>query len=1044
MNPFFSYFLGCTLLATVTTAATAQTFKEWQDLEVNAVNRLPMRANYFAYESVELAKRGDRQASRRYRSLNGLWKFNWVKEVAMRPTDFYGMDYDDKGWGTMPVPGLWELNGYGAPLYVNWNYAWKGSFKNNPPFVPEEDNHVGSYRKEVVVPSEWEGEQIIAHFGSVTSNIYLWVNGKFVGYSEDSKLEAEFDLTPYLKPGRKNLIAFQVFRWCDGSYLEDQDFFRLSGVARDCYLYARPKGAGLADIRVTPDLDADYRHGTLAVALALNGGAKADLQLLDAQGEVVAVRIGTTGRQQLQVGNPQKWSAESPYLYTLLVTVKKGNEVIEAVPVKVGFRKIELKDNQVLLNGRPVLFKGVNRHEMDPDNGYAVSRERMLQDIRLMKLHNINAVRTCHYPDDNLWYDLCDEYGIYVVAEANLEAHGLGFGKSAFSTERRFLKSFMERNRRNVQRNFNHPSIIFWSLGNETADGPNFAACYDWIKQEDNSRLVQYEQAKTERHTDVFCPMYLNQKGCEDYCLSKDEKDRKPLIQCEYAHAMGNSCGGFREYWELVRKYPKFQGGFIWDFVDQGLRGKGKNGVMIYKYGGDYNPYDASDNNFCNNGLVNPDRIPNPHADEVKYIYQNIWVTPVDLSRGVVAVYNENYFRDLSAYSLEWTLLADGEAVQTGTWDSLAVPAQQTEKLTLPYDLKGIDKGKEVLLNIRFLQKRKEGVLLAGDVVAKAQMEVAPFEFDQSASGSCSKEHSSASVLPSVNKENARFLRIRGENFSIDFDKKNGYLSFYKVNDMSLLKEGGLLVPNFWRAGTDNDYGGNVYMAYAVWRNPAISLKSLDATVEGNRVVVRAAYEMPEVKAGLHLTYYINHNGQIKVVQKMTAAKEAQVSDMYRFGMRMQLPEEMEHSTYYGRGPVENYADRKTSAFIGIYAQTADEQAYPYIRPQETGTKSDIRWWKQTTLGGRGLKVVSDAPFYASALHYSIESLDDGEAKKQRHFPEVTPVDYTELCIDKVQTGLGGATSWGKDAYALPSYRLPYTDYEFTFTIIPIFNYSQK
>ncbi len=1042
MKHRYASILGTVLLASIAVPAVSQSFTEWQDLEVNAVHRLPMRTHHFAYESVEKALKGDPKASGNYLSLNGVWRFNWVSEVAMRPTDFYRTDYNDKGWGTMPVPGLWELHGYGDPLYVNLGYAWKGSFKNNPPYVPEEGNHVGSYRRTFMIPVAWNGRQIIAHFGSVTSDIYLWVNGRFVGYSEDSKLEAEFDLTPYLKPGRENLIAFQTFRWCDGTYLEDQDFFRLSGVARDCYLYARPKGIGLEDVRVTPDLDADYRHGTLRVALTMKGGAKADLQLMDAQGEVVATEPGTTGLCLMEIQNPKKWSAESPYLYTLMVAVKKGNRVIEAVPVKVGFRKIEQKDGQVLVNGQPVFFKGVNRHELDPDGGYVVSRERMLNDIRLMKQHNINAVRTCHYPDDNQWYDLCDEYGLYVVAEANLEAHGLGYSSKAFPTEKRFLKSFMERNQRNVQRNFNHPSIIFWSLGNETADSQNFADCYDWIKQEDGSRPVQYEQAKKTSHTDVFCPMYLNHKGCETYCLSKDEKDQKPLIQCEYAHAMGNSCGGFKEYWELVRRYPKYQGGFIWDFADQALRGRGNNGVIIYKYGGDYNPYDASDNNFCNNGLFNPDRIPNPQTDEVKYFYQNIWATAVDLTKGEIAVYNEHFFRNLSAYRMEWTLLAEGEAVQTGIVEELDVPARQKRTFTLPYSLKETAGEKEMLLNVRFVLKRKEGLLPAGHEVAKAQMTVTPYAFDHSASAWYGIEVHQTVVAPGIDKTNARYLRVRDGHIAIDFDKKSGFLSRYEVNGVSMLDEGGKLVPNFWRAGTDNDYGGNVQKEYAVWRNPKIVLKSLDAEAEDSCVVVRATYEMPEVKAGLNLTYYIHPMGTVRVIQKMIASEGAKVSDFYRFGMRMQLPYEMEHSTYYGRGPVENYADRKASAFIGLYAQSADEQAFPYIRPQETGTKSDIRWWRQTTLGGQGLKVISDAPFYASALHYSVESLDDGDTKDQRHIQEVTPVDYTELCIDKVQTGLGGVTSWGGNAFALPVYRLPYKDYEFTFTLIPVMNPS--
>ncbi|MGN1256308.1 MAG: glycoside hydrolase family 2 TIM barrel-domain containing protein, partial [Bacteroidaceae bacterium] len=539
-------------------------------------------------------------------------------------------------------------------------------------------------------------------------------------------------------------------------------------------------------------------------------------------------------------------------------------------------------------------------------------------------------------------------------------------------------------------------------------------------------------------HTDVFCPMYINQKGCEAYSQSDDEMDQKPLIQCEYAHAMGNSCGGFKEYWELVRKYPKFQGGFIWDFVDQGLRGQGKDGVMIYKYGGDYNPYDASDKNFCNNGLVNPDRQPNPQADEVRYFYQNIWVTPVDLSKGVIAIYNENFFRDLSAYALEWSLLADGEALQTGIIEKLDVPAQQTRHYSLPYGLKQIDANTEVLLNVRFVLKRKEGVLQAGYEEAKAQMVITPYRFEQSASACVATEVHKQFVTADINKENARYLRVRGENFSIDFSKRTGFLSLYEVNKTNMLYDGGVLVPNFWRAGTDNDYGGNVHKAYAAWRSPKMDLKSLDAEVVDSCVVVKAFYEMPEVKAKLYLSYTIDPFGRIHVVQRMKASKDTNVSDLYRFGMRMQMPHEMDCSTYYGRGPVENYADRKSSAFIGRYTQNADEQLFPYIRPQEMGAKSDIRWWKQTTLGGRGLKVISDAPFHASALHYSVESLDDGEEKDQRHFQEVEPVDYTELCIDKVQTGLGGATSWGSDAYALPTYRVPYKDYEFVFTLIPV------
>ena len=592
--------------------ATMAQHDEWKNPEINAVNRAPMHTNYFAYSSSEEAAKADKENSSNFMTLNGIWKFNWVKNADARPTDFYRTDYNDKGWGQMKVPGVWEMNGYGDPIYVNVGYAWRSQYKNNPPYVPIENNHVGSYRKEIIIPAEWSGKEIFAHFGSVTSNMYLWVNGKYVGYSEDSKLEAEFNLTKYLKPG-KNLIAFQVFRWCDGTYLEDQDFFRYSGVGRNCYLYSRNKKY-IQDIRVTPDLDSNYTNGTLNVALNLNGSGTVELNLTDPAGKSVATaQVNGNGQKSvvMDVSNPEKWTAETPNLYTLTATLKNGSNTLEVIPVKVGFRKIELKGGQILVNGQPVLFKGADRHEMDPDGGYVVSRERMLQDILRMKQLNINAVRTCHYPDDNLWYDLCDQYGIYVVAEANIESHGMGYGKETLAKNPSYKKAHMERNQRNVQRGYNHPSIIFWSLGNEAGYGPNFEQCYTWIKNEDKTRAVQYEQAGTNEFTDIFCPMYYDYDACKKYSEGNIDK---PLIQCEYAHAMGNSQGGFKEYWDLIRKYPKYQGGFIWDFVDQSNHWKNKDGIDIYGYGGDFNKYDASDNNFNDNGLIRPDLRPNPHA----------------------------------------------------------------------------------------------------------------------------------------------------------------------------------------------------------------------------------------------------------------------------------------------------------------------------------------------------------------------------------------------------------------------------------------------
>lgn len=1016
------------LLTVFALTTGAQTFQEWRNPEVNAVNRAPMHTNYFAFESADAAKKAVKEQSANYMTLNGMWKFNWVKDADARPTDFWKPGFNDKGWDDLQVPAVWELNGYGDPIYVNVGYAWRNQFKNNPPEVPTENNHVGSYRREIVVPASWSGKDIIAHFGSVTSNMYLWVNGRYVGYSEDSKLEAEFDLTPYLKPGQKNLIAFQVFRWCDGSYLEDQDFFRYSGVGRDCYLYARNKKR-IQDIRITPDLDAEYRNGSLAINLDLKGSGKVDLELTDAQGNQVATATANqSGLVTMNVENPQKWSAETPYLYTLKATMQGSNEVI---PVKVGFRKIELKGDRILVNGKAILFKGADRHEMDPDGGYVVSRERMLQDIQIMKQFNINGVRTCHYPDANLWYDLCDQYGIYVVAEANVESHGMGYGEKTLAKNPQYKLAHLERNQRNVQRGFNHPSIIFWSLGNEAGDGPNFEQCYEWIKKEDPSRACQYEQARQNAHTDIFCPMYYDYDGMEKYGQRTDAT--KPLIQCEYAHAMGNSQGGFKEYWDLIRKYPNLQGGFIWDFVDQSCRWTGKDGVEIYAYGGDFNRFDATDNNFCDNGLISPDRVPNPHMYEVGYFYQNIWTTPADLSKGEVNIYNENFFRDLSAYYMEWQVLKDGKVVRTGRVENLNVAPQETAKVTL--NIGNTCTCKEWLLNVAYKLKNREGLLPAGYTVAKDQLTLnaykAPFMELKNVEAT-----NVTAVVPQIVSNEENYLIVKGENFIAEFGKRDGYLSKYTVGGLEMLKEGAALTPNFWRAPTDNDFGAGLQRRYAAWKNPGLKLVSLDSKTENSLVVVSAEYDMKQVSAKLSLTYVINNEGAIRITQKMTADKNAKVSPMFRFGMQMQMPKSFEAIEYYGRGPIENYSDRNHCTDLGIYRQSVDEQFYSYIRPQETGTKTDIRWWKQLNAGGNGLKVVGEAPFSASALHYTICSLDDGDDKKQSHSPEVKPADLTNLCIDKAQMGLGCVNSWGR--LPLDQYMLPYGDYEFTFILTPV------
>ena len=1042
--------LGCTVGASAAEEKAAvklvPTFTEWHDLQVNEVNRLKLHTNYFAYENETLALAGQMDKSANFISLHGAWKFNWVKDADKRPTDFYKTDLDDSAWKTMNIPANWEMNGFGVPEYVNTGFAWRGHFDQKPPAVPVKDNNVGSYRRIINIPDSWDGKQVIAHFGSVTSNIYLYVNGQYVGYAEDAKVAAEFDITPYLKKG-DNLIAFQTFRWCDGSWCEDQDFWRLSGVARDSYLYARDAAVHLTNIKITPDLQNNYEDGVVQIYAEVKGQPVIEYKLLNHNGiEIIKsdanFKKRVNGTAQFTIKNVKKWSAEDPYLYTLVATVKdqKGN-IVEVVPQKVGFRKVEIVNSQLLVNGQPVLIKGADRHEMDPDGGYVVSRERMIQDIKIMKRLNINAVRTCHYPDDPVWYDLCDEYGLYVTAEANQESHGFGYGNDAEAKKPEFAKQILERNQHNVEMYYNHPSVIVWSLGNETVNGDNFIAAYKWIKEQDKSRPVQFEQAgRTGENTDIFCPMYYSHDGCDKY--SKDDKFTRPLIQCEYNHTMGNSSGGLKEYWDMVRKYPKFQGGYIWDFVDQALHRNPVKPMSVkdnltyaqynkikYTYGGDYNDYDPSDNNFNCNGVIGPDRQLNPHAYEVAYEYQNIWAEAVDLQAGKISVYNEHFFRNLANYQLVWTLLQDGKAVQNGTVDKLDVAPQQKTVVTLPYQIPAEG---EVLLNIEFRLKKAEPLMEAGQMVAYRQLEVR--------TANAAAAVVAEGKLKVENKKKETEIKVLNDFIDIEFDKATGLLKEYEVNGVDLLGEGGTLKPNFWRAVTDNDMGAQLQKKFRVWRAPALNLQTITASKvkvgKNVNAVVKAVYDMPDVKAALTITYTIAPDGTMGVEQTMDATEGEKVSDMFRFGMLMQLPFQMDNSTFYGRGPIENYIDRKGSQNVGIYTQTAEEQFFPYIRPQETGTKSDIRWWQQTDKAGKGFRITSGNLFSASALHYSIDDLDDGEEKEQRHSYEVPQSKYTELCIDKEQFGVGGENSWG--AWPLPQHRLGYADKTFSFVISPV------
>jgi beta-galactosidase len=1032
----------CTLLALASFLPVLSSTPYWLDPAKNRVNCVQPRASFFAFENKTKAE-GDKSGSARFMSLEGKWKFNFVKDHDKAPVGFYAVKYNDSKWVDFPVPGLFEINGYGDRVYKNAGYAWSTQFEPNPPMVEERNNYTGSYRKEITVPSSWQGESVYLHVGSATSNLSVWVNGRFVGYSEDSKSAAEFDLTPYIKAGSRNLIAMQVMRWCDGSYLEDQDFWRFSGIAREVYLYSRPK-THIEDIFITPSLSSDYTRGSLSVKLKgiQTIGTNVTFTLCDADGSVVRTTEGVTGigkyaNNLIDITAPKLWSAESPYLYTLYTTLRRGNEVLEIIPQKVGFRNIEIKNAQLLVNGKPVLFKGADRHEMDPDGGYVCGYDRMLQDIKIMKQHNINAVRTCHYPDDPRWYDLCDKYGIYLVAEANLESHGMGYGDKTLAKNPLFEQMHIERNENNVEMQKNHPSIIVWSLGNEAGYGPNFEKAYDFVKAFDKSRPVQYERAGYDGKTDIFCPMYYDYNNCENYAKS----DRtKPLIQCEYAHAMGNSEGGFKEYWDLIRKYPKYQGGYIWDFVDQALRDTNKAGRTIYTYGGDYGRYPVSDHNFNDNGLIGPDRVPNPHANEVRYFYQDIWTTPVDLQKGIVNVYNENFFVDLSNIYLDWTLLSDGKPVAHGTNLKLYINPQQKMDITLdgyqdPVARYGA--GHEYIISLDYKLRTASGLLDKDYAVARQEMPVTTYTFPTVAEISSIKK---PARKPAIDKDEAlSWLTLSAAGTSVTWGKESGFVEYFDVDGKPMMEDRTAMTPSFWRAPTDNDYGAGLQRRFAAWRNPGFKLTDFNSKMYNDSAVVNATYKLQTVDANVVMHYTLLSNGQLIVNEQLQVNPDAKEKpNLMRFGMQLQMPKAFNAIEYYGKGPGENYCDRNSGDRMAVYDQKVADQYYGYIRPQESGNKTEVRYWKVLNGNGKGLQFYGIAPMECSSLNYLISDLDDGPDKNmhQSHSGDLVPRDFTAVQIAARQMGLGCINSWG--AWPLKKYLMPFQNYDFTFVIEPV------
>lgn len=1022
----------CLALLSMSSGALAQSESRWQNVNINQQNREPRRANFFAFENLEKAQSFDKKKSANYLSMEGMWKFNFVKDHNKRPANFFALKYDDSQWKDFPVPGLFELNGYGDATYKNIGYAWATQFDPNPPYISELNNYTGSYRRTFELPKDWKGKDVYFHVGSATSNLTLWVNGKYVGYSEDSKVAAEFNISKYLKPG-KNLIAMQVMRWCDGSYFEDQDFWRFTGIAREVYLYARPK-LHAADIRLNAALENNYQDGVLNYKVSLKG-EKTDvaITLCDKDGKQIAQATGAQG--VIKVPKVNAWTAETPYLYKAYITLKNKQGAAEVIPQKVGFRNVEIKNAQLLVNGQPVLVKGADRHEMDPDGGYVVSLERMIQDIKIMKQLNINAVRTSHYPCDPRWYDLCDEYGIYITAEANLESHGMGYEEKSLAKFPEYIVPHIERNEGNVKPLINHPSVIVWSLGNECGYGVNFEKAYDWVKACDKTRPAQYERGGYDSKTDIYCPMYIGYEESESYCKSNGTK---PYIQCEYAHAMGNSEGGFKEYWDLIRKYPKYQGGYIWDFVDQGLRDKSPvTGKEIFTYGGDYGRYPGSDYNFNCNGIIAPNRRLNPHAYEIQYVLQNVWIKDFDAENGSFNVYNENFFKNIDDLSLTATLFANGVKLTTVAIPDTKGIAPQATKLVKSEALKSaIEKAEaehateEITINFAFASDGSQPLVDKGQVMARQQIVLNGYEFD--------KVDAPANTGSKIEVEETNsYVKVSAERMSVTIGKKTGMIDYLDVDGEPMLKFRESMTPEFWRAPTDNDYGASLQKKMRVWKNPQMNLKSFDKSESKDSVVLTANFEMPEVKAELMLRYRINAAGEVTVTEKMTTDKEAKVADLFRYGMQLQMPASFSKLEYYGRGPEENYIDRHSSSFIGKYEANVKDEYYPYVRPQESGNHTDIRYFSifnPTT--GKGITFEGYAPMECSAIPYLVEDLDAGIEKEHawgQHSGDLVEKGLVQLHIQQRQFGLGCIDSWGSSP--MEKYRMHYQDRCFSFVI---------
>ena len=1015
----------------VALSATAQEREYWEQPEVYEVGKLPARATLTPYATIEQALlRGE---SEWVMDISGDWKFYWTPTPAEAPEEFESIFYDDSQWGTIPVPGNWEVQGYGMPIYTNVNYP----FAKNPPFIPHDDNPTGCYRHRFVIPEAWDNRRVILHFESGLAAMYVWVNGIEVGYSEGTKTAVEFDITGMVQHG-ENVLAVKGLRWADGSYLEDQDFWRLSGFDRGVKVYT-VDDVRIADMFVISDLDEDYKRGLYTSTVTIENGrsqqfnGSVELQLIDKEGRVLikeskqlVVEAGSTVDVAIERGlaKVDLWSHEFPNLYTTLVALRGSDgAVIEATSTRTGFRKVEIKDAQLLLNGRRLMINGVNIHEHNPATGHVVNRELMLKDIALMKQHNINAVRTSHYPQPTEWYDLCDEYGILLVDEANIEAHGCGTGwhesYPQFHPSHRaeWMGTHHDRVRSMVERDKNHPSVILWSMGNESSDGEVYGEMYTWIKNRDKTRFVQLEQGYGGPHTDIICPMYSPMSELRRYAERKDLS--KPYILCEFAHAMGNSTGNFREYFDIMSLGKHMQGGFIWDWVDQGIDAVGRDSRHYWAYGGDFGAWMYThDENFCCNGLLLPDRTPHPGIHEVKKVYQDINFEL--LEGGIVRIHNDFNFSDLSAYDFSYMVLCEGRQVAGGTLEEVKCKAGKSVDIAIA--LPELEEGKEYLLNLYALQREENLLIPAGHEVASEQIALSEYDY------SIKKPHGHLKV-----REGDDWVVAYAGDIGVLFNKNNGRLVRYVSDDRELLPQ--VPEPWFWRAPTDNDWGAGFQRTANVWRTNRSRTVESSIKIGSQEVVARNVREMVDAPSLFITTCTFMADGALKIEVEWERKGEF-VPELPRLGMRIILPEDYKNFKYYGRGPWENYSDRKESSFIGLYEQSTDEQLFPYVRPQESGNKCDVRWLELTNSEGEGLRVEGLQPLSVSAMPYRSEDLDPGLTKKQMHYSDIEPRREVVLHIDLAQRGLGGDDSWGAQPH--DAYRLTADKYSYGYILRPV------